>query len=153
MRKMNILIGLFSLLFGGVILYLSREMAIVDEFGVPGERFWPFCIACLFIVLGILQCIKTVIQRGSSYQTVDLSSYAVKRTYFLGLISIIYAVALNYLGFIVSSLLFIPAVMVMMNEKRAWYLAVASVIMVVVIWLFFTELFNSPLPVPEFMDS
>lgn len=153
MRKYNILIGLFSLLFGVLILYLSRNMAMFDEYGVPGERFWPFGLACLFIALGILQWISVFIHRAAADRDIDFSSPGVRRAYVLSLVAIVYAIALGYLGFAISSLLFIPATMVLMNEKRPWYIALTSIVMVIVIWLFFTQLFNSPLPVPEFLES
>lgn len=153
MRKFNILIGLCSLLFGMLILYLSRDMAMFDEYGVPGERFWPFGLAWLFIILGGLQWVEVFIRRAAADRPVDVGSTPVKRAYLLGVVAVVYAIALNYLGFFIASLLFIPVTMVMMNEKRAWYIALTSAIMVIVIWLFFTQLFNSPLPIPEFLES
>ena len=44
--------------------YLSpRDMSMFDEYGVPGERFWPYGLAILFILLGIFQWIGVVVDK------------------------------------------------------------------------------------------
>ncbi|QBH94983.1 tripartite tricarboxylate transporter TctB family protein [Limnobaculum zhutongyuii] len=153
MRKLNILVGLLSVLLGGAIMYLSREMSMFDQFGVPGERFWPYGLAWLFIGLGVLQWIEVAVQRvKTAGVSVDLTSLPVRRAYVLAIVMVLYGVLLNYTGFIVASLLLSPVVMWMMGERRAWFLALISVVIVATIYVSFTLIFNSPLPVSEFLE-
>ncbi|MBK5143667.1 tripartite tricarboxylate transporter TctB family protein [Budviciaceae bacterium BWR-B9] len=153
MRKLNILVGLLSVLLGGVIMYLSRDMSMFDQYGVPGERFWPYGLAWLFIGLGVLQWIEVAVQRAKTAGvSVDLTSLPVRRAYVLAIVMVLYGVLLNYTGFIVASLLLSPVVMWMMGERRAWFLALISVVIVATIYVSFTLIFNSPLPVSEFLE-
>lgn len=153
MRKLNILVGLLSVLLGGAIMYLSREMSMFDQYGVPGERFWPYGLAWLFIGLGVLQWIEVAVQRvKTAGVSVDLTSLPVRRAYVLAIVMVLYGVLLNYTGFIVASLLLSPVVMWMMGERRAWFLALISVVIVATIYVSFTLIFNSPLPVSEFLE-
>ncbi|PJG84314.1 tripartite tricarboxylate transporter TctB family protein [Conservatibacter flavescens] len=145
MVKNNIFIGFLSVLFGILILYFSQNMNMFDEYNIPGERFWPFCLAILFIFLGICQWIETIIHRHKKH-SINLTSPAVKRAYVLFLIMIFYGIGLIYIGFIVSSLLLIPIIMKMMGEKKPYTFILAAFGIVFCIYLFFEVIFNSPLP-------
>ena len=54
MTKINTIIEScdFSSFWATSIIYLSRDMSMFDEYGVPGERF-GLGLAILFILLGI----------------------------------------------------------------------------------------------------
>lgn len=154
MNKINTIIGIISIAFGLLIIYLSRDMSMFDEYGVPGERFWPFGLALLFIFLGVLQCLNVIIDKIKhvTQQTVDLTSVAVTRSYLLGGLIVLYAIGLYFLGFIISSLIVIPIIMWVMNERRIKMLALASVGIVSAVYVFFDMVFNSSLPIPIFLD-
>lgn len=149
MRKYNIVVGAITVMFGVTILYFSRDMGMFDDYGVPGERFWPYGLAWLFIALGVLQWIEVSVQRLKDAPDTDvtLSSPAMLRAYLVALVMFGYGVALYFLGFIVASLLLVPLVMWMMGEKRIWFLAVTSAAIVAAVYLFFEIIFNSPLPI------
>ncbi len=153
MTKINTIIGAISVAFGLLIIYLSRDMSIFDEYGVPGERFWPYGLAILFILLGVCQWISVIVHKAQHLsQSVDLSSTAVKRAYGLGLFMLLYACGLYYLGFVISSLLLIPVIMWLMNERKKVALVVIPVTIVAGVYIFFELIFNSPLPTSVFLD-
>lgn len=153
MRKFNILIGLMSVGMGGLILFLSKDMSMFDEYGVPGERFWPYGLAWLFIGLGILQWFVVVKDRLATDKPVDLSSKFVRLTYVLSIIAVVYGIVLSWAGFILSAMIFIPVTMLFMNERRTWYIALSTLLIVTAVYLSFTYLFNSPLPTSVFSES
>lgn len=153
MNKINTIIGIISIVFGFLIIYFSRNMSMFDEYGVPGERFWPFGLALLFIFLGFLQFISVAIDKCKHViQSVDLTSTAVTRAYRLSILIILYAIGLHYLGFILSSLITIPIIMWVMNQKRMKTLALATVLIIGSIYVSFDIVFNSPLPTSVFLD-
>ncbi|WP_409306842.1 tripartite tricarboxylate transporter TctB family protein [Pectobacterium sp. B1J-3] len=153
MRKFNILIGFISVGLGGLILFLSKDMSMFDEYGVPGERFWPYGLAWLFIGLGILQWFVVIKDRLAADKPVDLSSKFVRLTYVLSMIAVIYGVVLYWAGFILSAIVFIPVTMLFMNERRTWYIALSTLLIVAAVYFSFTYLFNSPLPTSVFSES
>ncbi|MDA3133807.1 tripartite tricarboxylate transporter TctB family protein [Atlantibacter subterraneus] len=152
MRKQNIVVGAVAVIFGLGIIMLSRDMPLFDESGMLGERFWPFCLAWLFIGLGVLQLINVYQQRAAADTSVDLSSAPVRKAYWVAGLMGVYAIALCYGGFIASSLVLIPIVMRIMGEKRPWFLGVSSVLIVACIYIAFTMIFNSPLPESMFSE-
>ncbi|KAA8998475.1 tripartite tricarboxylate transporter TctB family protein [Affinibrenneria salicis] len=153
MRKFDILVGLLSAGLGGLILFLSRTMSMFDEYGVPGERFWPFGLAWLFILLGVLQLGVVFKQRHQAEKTVDLSSAFVRKTGLLSGMTLLYGVMLSLAGFILSAVIFIPLTMLFMRERRAGYIAFSTLLIVAAVYLSFTYLFNSPLPTSVFSES
>lgn len=152
MRKQNIWVGAASVIFGIGIIRLSRNMNMFDESGMLGERFWPWCLAWLFIALGIMQFINVYKQRAANDVPVDLSSFPVLKAYWVTGIMAIYAVVLCYAGFIASTLILIPVIMRMMGEKRIGFIFVASLLIVACIYVAFTMVFNSPLPESIFSE-
>ncbi|MGC6732946.1 tripartite tricarboxylate transporter TctB family protein, partial [Escherichia coli] len=93
------------------------------------ERFWPYGLAILFILLGIFQWIGVVVDKIKHvHQSVDLSSTAVKRAYGLGIFMLLYATGLYLFGFIVPSLLLIPIIMWLMNERKPIAMVVIPIV-------------------------
>lgn len=153
MRTQNIFVGMFSLVLGIAIIFLSRNMPMFDENGILGERFWPYCLAWLFIGLGIIQCISTYFQgAGENNQKADLSSFPVRKAYGVTVLMVIYAIALCYAGFIASSLILIPAIMWVMGERRPLFIAATTALIVLCIYVSFEIVFNSPLPESIFSE-
>ncbi|HEY3591552.1 MAG TPA: tripartite tricarboxylate transporter TctB family protein [Buttiauxella sp.] len=155
MRMQNIFVGMFSLVLGIAIIFFSRNMPMFDENGILGERFWPYCLAWLFIGLGAIQWVSVYLQRthaGAENEKADLSSFPVRKAYGVTVLMIIYAVALCYAGFIASSLILIPTIMWVMGERRPLFLAVTTALIVLCIYFSFEVVFNSPLPESIFSE-
>jgi membrane-associated HD superfamily phosphohydrolase len=155
MRTQNIFVGMFSLVLGIAIIFFSRDMPMFDENGILGERFWPYCLAWLFIGLGVIQWISTYLQRTNATaenEKADLSSFPVRKAYGVTVLMVIYAVALCYAGFIASSLILIPAIMWVMGERRPLFIAVTTALIVLCIYVSFEVVFNSPLPESIFSE-
>lgn len=155
MRTQNIFVGMFSLVLGIAIIFFSRNMPMFDESGILGERFWPYCLAWLFIGLGVIQWISVYLQCANATadsEKADLSSFPVRKAYGVTVMMVIYAVALCYAGFIASSLILIPAIMWVMGERRPLFIAVTTALIVLCIYVSFEVVFNSPLPESIFSE-
>jgi len=154
MRTQNFFVGMFSLVLGIAIIFLSRDMPMFDENGILGERFWPYALAWLFIGLGVIQWISIYLQRNTAdSEKADLSSYPVRKAYGVTVLMVIYAVALCFAGFIASSVILIPAIMWVMGERRPLFLAITTALIVLCIYVSFEVVFNSPLPESIFSES
>ena len=104
-------------------------------------------------MLGALQAL--VAWRASERDAdrlVDLRSPAVRKAYAAALIAAIYGILLICAGFIVATLVFIPAMMALMGERRHWVSAVTAITVVGVIYVFFALVFNTTLPTSVFFE-
>jgi ABC-type polysaccharide/polyol phosphate export permease len=150
MKKYNIVVAALSVLLGLAIRWFSRNLTSFDEIGIPGEAFWPQSIAWLLVALGILQAIQTSVAGGVG--SVDLHSPAVRTAYIGALLAFGYAVVMTFFGFIPATVLFIPLLMLLMGARNPVTIGLATVAVVVVVWLFFVQVFNTTLPPSTFFD-
>jgi hypothetical protein len=152
MKKHDFAVAIASILLGALVFYLSADLSGYDEHGVPGERFWPRIIAGLFIFLGGLQVVVTFFSPAKDGVKVDLSSLAVRMAYVSAFVSALYGLLLLLAGFVVATLVFIPAMTTLMGERRPWVSATVAVAVTGVIYFFFAVVFNSSLPASLLME-
>jgi len=153
MRRYNLVIAVLSIAMGGTVFWFSRTLTLYNAQGVPGEAFWPHLIAGLFIGLGLLQIVEVVaVPAVNAGRTVALWSPAVRRGYLGGLLAVIAAVIMTVFGFVPAIVLFIPAVMLVMGERRPLVIGATTVATTGVIWFFFVDVFNITLPTAVFFE-
>lgn len=153
MRQSNVIIAVLSVLFGLTILWLASDLTNFDETGVPGEAFWPSAIAWLFIALGVVQGLEVAfVSSAHAGRTVDLHSFPVRIAFVGAVIAIAYAVLLAYVGFIASTVVFIPALMLLMGARNPLHISLTTVGVIAVIWVFFVLIFNNELPPPSLFE-
>lgn len=145
MRRCNILIAITSILFGLVIFYLGRNLGGFDAFGVPGENYWPYIIASLLVLLGLIQFLETALNSDAS-ESVDLQSRSVRMAFLSAIVSLLYGGLILLTGFIAATFVFIPAMMLLMGERTWWKALFVSGAVVVTIYVFFIIVFNTTLP-------
>ena len=147
MKIHDIAVSIASILLGCLVLYLSADLSGQDEHGVPGESFWPRIIAWLFIFLGGLQAVVTLLARKAKNDArVELTSPAVRMAYVSAFVSAFYGLLLLFAGFVIATLVFIPVMTTLMGERRPWVSTVAAIAVTGAIYFFFTWVFHSSLP-------
>lgn len=153
MRKYNVVVAVGSVVFGLLIMYLGRNLKGFDAGGVPGESYWPFIIAWLFIGLGVLQMLEVIFSpHQNTEKIVDLHTQPVRMAYLSALVSIAYGGLLLCIGFVCATLVFVPSMMALMGERKVWVAALVSVAVVGTIYVFFALVFNTTLPSSVFFD-
>ena len=70
----------------------------------------------------------------------------IKSLLIFGLICILYLLVLNFLGFVLSSILLLISLMILLGERRWWFIALVSIISTVVIYLLFAKYLSVMLP-------
>jgi len=153
MKRCNVAVAIVSIALGILVLWLARDLSGYDEHGVPGERYWPAIIAWLLIGLGVLQFLELWLRPGlNGDKSVDLHSPAVRIAYLGAGVSALYGALLLATGFEIATLVFVPALMALMGERRIIALTVTPIVVVGTIYFFFTQVFNTTLPVSVFFE-
>jgi len=148
MKRCNVGVAIVSIALGILILWLSKDLSGYDEHGVPGERYWPAIIAWILIGLGLLQFLELWLTPGlNGDKSVDLHSPAVRMAYLGAGVSTLYGILLLGAGFELATLVFVPVLMRLMGERRIIALTVTPIVVVGTIYIFFTQIFNTTLPV------
>ena len=130
MKKYNIGISIVLILMSVAMFLSASKMPSVD--GGMGAGTWPKVLAVCMILLAVL----LLIQMGPGLKRV-LTGIA---------IMLVFCVILNFFGFMIASAFMIPAIMILMGERRPFMLIGVTVGVLVFIYVVFAILLNLPLP-------
>ena len=153
MKKWNIGLAAFFIIFAASIFVSTNEYAVNSGYD-PGAAFWPRLLAVMLVVLSIILVIQTMIageRNKEQTNPIDFKAPQMKRVYIMLGIFLIFTILLIYGGFIIASLLFVPAVMFVLGERKAFKLVLTSLILTGSVYFFFTMLLRITLPQPFFM--
>ena len=151
MKKYNfILVAVMLFLIVG-IFYFTKDMPR-EMHGIVGPGQWPRFIAVVMsIFTGILLFQTISMKKSDTPSPIDFKSKGFKKVFIIFLVLIAFSLALTTLGFLISSSLFIIAVMLVMGERNILRILLSSIGFTIIIYIFFGLLLNVMLPRPFFM--
>lgn|GEM_PF-274073 len=156
--KNNLLIGLGTLLLGGIILFLIRDFPKLDD-GHPGPALFPGILAGLFIVFGaflLVQGVRARKQVGAhlpppgSHEAPPLEG----RTYSLqGILNafcvaaaiVFYIFFVETLGFLITGFLLLIFLMIKLKVP-IWKSGILSLLSTLGVYILFAKILKVPLP-------
>ena len=143
MKKPNFWSSLFWLAFSSFICFGSMRLKI-GTFHNPGTGFFPFLAGVVFAVLSLTLLIQSLVA-GENVEGI-LGKVRWKNIILVLICLVVYAVVLEKLGFMISTIFFIGVVLRVIEKKR-WSLVVAvSVSATLVFWVIFQYWLQSQLP-------
>ena len=132
----------------GVVALASSLKIKIGE-GDPGAGFWPMMCGILIIVFSVCLLISTIKNKEKlEAKTFTISTPANIRVYIL---FVLFCVVLYFLGFYIGALLFIPALMYLMEVRSVKKIALTTIITLAAVYILFGMLLNISLPAPIFM--
>ena len=154
MKKANYIISVIMLLIGVGIVALASSLKIKLGEGDPGAGFWPRMLGVLIIVFSVCLLFSTIKNKEKlEAKTFTIATPANIRVYILFGIIILFCLILYFLGFYVGALLFIPAVMYLLEVRSVKKIVLTTVITLAAIYVLFGMLLNITLPAPIFMKE
>lgn len=148
--------GLCLILFGTAVVYFARDIRGMSLGSHdPGPRAVPVATGILLILGGLAQFATAVIKEGLLRTRLERTTrqqflQAAPKGAIAGpivtiLLLIIYVIALNYVGFVVGTSLFLLLTLTWFGS-RPWPALVATVVIVLFVSLLFEKLFLVSLP-------
>ena len=145
-KKANYITVLIFAVLAGIIFYLMRDYPSGDISKGFGPSFYPTVLLCVLLVLLLILLIQTLTGKGLENDKADLLplKQIVKPALILvGMLA--YAILMPYLGFIITGILYLFAVMMIL--KADWKKSIIiSVAVTVIIYVAFRYVFKVPLP-------
>ncbi len=133
------------------IFYQTKDMPKTFN-QAPGPGFWPRLLAVAVLILSAGLIIQTYVEKMDwKEMLVDVKMPGVQRVFMLFAAFAVFAFSLNYLGFIITSLIFVPVVMRILGETRVKWLLLTSVGTTAFVYLIFVKCLRLVLPAPFFM--
>ena len=109
-------------------------------------------LGILIIVSSVCLLISTIKNKEKlEAKTFTISTPANIRVYILFGIIVLFCVVLYFLGFYIGALLFIPALMYLMEVRSVKKIALTTIITLAAVYILFGMLLNISLPAPIFM--
>lgn len=143
MKKYNIGISIVLILMSVAMFLSASKMPSVD--GSMGAGTWPKVLAVCMILLAVLLLIQSLTDRTQKKAPFTMGP-GLKRVLTGIAIMLVFCVILNFFGFMIASAFMIPAIMILMGERRPFMLIGVTVGVLVFIYVVFAILLNLPLP-------
>ena len=152
MKKANYIISAIMFLVGLGIVVMSSSLKIQIGDGDPGAGFWPMLLGALIIIFAVGLAISSWMNKKMlEEKTFTISTPANMRVYILFGVIVLFCVILYFLGFYIGALLFIPAVMYLLEVRSVKKIVLTTVITLAAVYVLFGVLLNISLPDPIFM--
>lgn len=139
----------FSLFYGYLTLQLPDRVVM----GEPGSALFPGILTVLLLLLSGLLIVQDV--RGKALpRTFDIKiTPGVRKAIIMFVLTFFYQLLMPYIGFIVSSILFFGVIMWLGGDHRRIPIVAYSVGLTLLLWVFFKEIFQIPLPVGSLLKG
>lgn len=141
-----------SIFWEGIVLFAVSILGIVMSF-ISHKDFnveWKLSPYLFPLIISIFLFILSISILASSLKENEKRKQKekgdIKSLLIFGLICVLYLLVLNFLGFVLSSILLLISLMILLGERRWWFIALVSIISTVVIYLLFAKYLSVMLP-------
>lgn len=141
-----------STFWEGIVLFAVSILGIVMSF-ISHKDFnveWKLSPYLFPLIISIFLFILSISILASSLKENEKRKEKekgdIKSLLIFGLICVLYLLVLNFLGFVLSSILLLISLMILLGERRWWFIALVSIISTVVIYLLFAKYLSVMLP-------
>ena len=150
MARGNYIVSIAALAVSAAFFFFASEFKpIVD--GAPGPGFVPKVLSTAMAALAVCLFIQTMMKSrrdraaGVTEKPV-FSTPSMKQAYRMAAASVGYAALVCVIGFVLGTLIYLPAGMRIMGERRKKNMALVSIGVVIAFFVVFRMFFGMPLP-------
>lgn len=151
MKKDDILSGCILI---AISIYFLRESNSLppSSLGIPGSAFFPRLVCFAFVIFGGILIIRSF-KKGEAERKITLIlKQDLIRVLAVILLCGIYIFSIPFLGFILTSILFIVFLMFIFQVKRIGIIILWGFLVTLIIYFIFKILLKVPLPVGMFFS-
>jgi putative tricarboxylic transport membrane protein len=140
-RKGDVLGSLFCILIGGAVMIASARLRL----GTPGEPqpgFFPFTAGMILAGLALILLIQALLGRGQKAEAFG----ELWRPVILIIGLLVYSIVLDFLGYVVATIILSVVILRVLDTKTWWKLAAVSLVLSIGTYLLFDRLLGVELP-------
>lgn len=145
MRLANTIISFTLLAFAGFYAVLIANLPTRDLPNTLGAAFVPWVLAGMLTLLSIILLVSSILSKKDDTPVSIPSRDLIGITGLLILIAL-YVKFLNYLGFVLSSIMFLAILTWFAGSRKPLGIAIFSITASITIYLLFYKFFNVQLP-------
>ena len=146
MKKGNLAFAAVCSIIGIVIIAIAMGYPTAADYGtgVPGPGLWPIAISVVLIACAVLLALKSLKMPEEKNTKVALWTEGTKRVYITMAALFIYCLALEFLGFLIATVILEFFFIQWFAKKKPWLTAIFAVGITLVIYLVFQYVLNVP---------
>lgn len=148
MKNANIITAILFIIFGSWIIYASsnfQQTFLADNF--IGADFFPRIMAIIMIILAVLLLITTFYDKTlKNTKLSDIFNRSMKLPIVGILILTIYLLIMDYLGFIISTIVLNLVLLLIFKVKKLHYLILVPLLTTLIIYYVFSNFLMVPIP-------
>jgi putative tricarboxylic transport membrane protein len=146
MKKMNLIFSGICAAIGVFLIVLAAGYPTAADYGtgVPGPGLWPIVISAVMLAMAALLVMKSVKMPAEKNVDVPMWNEGTKRVYITMAILFVYCLALEFLGFLISTVILEFFFIQWFAKKKPWLTAIFAVGITLVIYLVFQYVLNVP---------
>ena len=147
MKKGNLALAAFSAVVSVIIIAIASGYPSAADYGtgVPGPGLWPIAISVVMLACAAILVLKTMKMDPEKDTKIELFSTGSKRVYITMAILFVYVLLLEFLGFLIATVILEFVFIQWFAKKKPWITAIISVAITVVIYCVFQFVLNVPI--------
>ncbi len=151
-RKQDITAGLICVVLALLVLFVAIPFGVQEpkkvKFVALSPSYYPRIVAYFLLAFGLL-LMGLRFFKSQSQQQLQTKSFWRQHTFALSgiiLLLFLYYASLNYLGFVLSSVVALFLLLLIAGERKLWALIVIPLVLPFALYYFFTHVANIPIP-------
>ena len=146
MKKGNLAFAGLCAVLGVVIIAIAMGYPTAADYGtgVPGPGLWPIAISVVLLACAVLLALKSLKMDPEKDTKIELWNEGTKRVYLTIAILFVYCLALEFLGFLIATVVLEFVFIQWFAKKKPWITAIFAVGITMVIYLVFQYVLNVP---------
>jgi putative tricarboxylic transport membrane protein len=145
MKRANLIIAGLLAMLGVFVLYLSKQLPEFADKNTTGPAFFPTLLVVL--LFGLLVLLIGITLKDETDRSIKLLTKEAKMSYSIMGMVLIYLLVFNYLGFLVSTLIFLFTVMTYLSPKRNHLkTSVIALLSTLLVYIVFKVILLVPIP-------
>ena len=147
MKKGNLAFAAVCSVIGLVIIAIAMGYPTAADYGtgVPGPGLWPIAVSVAMLGCAALLVLKSLKMPAEKNTKIELWTKDTKRVYITMAILFVYCLVLEFLGFLIATVVLEFVLVHWFAKKKPWMTAIIAVGVTLVIYLVFQYVLNVPI--------
>ena len=151
-RKLDITAGLICVVLALLILFVAIPLGVQEpkkvKFVALSPSYYPRLVTYFLLFFGLLLVALRFFNKDTQHPIFENSFWRqnIKALLVIVAVLFLYYATLNYLGFVVSSIIALLALLFIAGERKLWALVLIPLGLPFALYYFFTHVANIPIP-------
>jgi hypothetical protein len=143
----ELIIAICILLFTGTMYYQTTQFVYNDSIVSVGPDYWPQLILGGMLILGVILLVDVIKRKGKMKGKEEEAPKPYPQNLYIVLgLALVYTFAMNYLGFAISTLLLMIALMWVLKVRKIKTIMLTSVLTTTFMVVLFPKIMMVPMP-------